>query len=281
MEMKLFIKCIFLSILCLISTCLNADILYKNSDQMDTDFTFISVQELQAKACTGDVKYKYLLALHKTREEQQKEEGVRMLEELSSLGVLDATHALYAISKWVNVDSLTPQKALAYLKQGAEGGYDLSQLELARAYIKGAFGKKDPEQAHYWLVKAAEQNNAEALTYVSTDYYAGRGVARDDAKGFEWLILAYNKLGKEFNNWYRLGQAYEKGAGTSVDLIRAYMCYDLLGSAGIVEKARIAPRMTTVQRAEGLRLSQEWQQKSHVYTMQSLGLKRQKDGSYQ
>ena len=78
-----------------------------------------------------------------------------------------------------------------------------------------------------------------------------------------------------------LGQVYEEGIGTPVDLVRAYMCYDELGTAGIEEKARIAPRMTAAQREEGLRLSYEWQKKYHSYTIRSLGLKRQKDGSYQ
>lgn len=260
---------------------LHAEILFKGSDHGNNEFNHIPIPELQAKANRGDIKAKYLLALHKTQDKQQKEEGIRILEELAATDVLDAAHALYAISKWVDVDSLTPDKALGYLKQSAEGGYDVSQYELAKAYINGAFGKEDLEKSHYWLEKAAEQGNAKAMTYTAYNYYRGLGVPKNDVKAFEWLMKAYNGLGKDFENWKMLGQAYEEGIGTPINLTKAYMCYDQLGTAGIEEKARIAPQMLEEQRAEGLHLSQEWQEKYHSYTMQSLGLKHQKDGSYQ
>lgn len=262
------------------SSALNAAILYKNHDDADYDYNEVSISDLQVGACKKDQKAMYILALHKIHNKNEKVEGVQLLERLAREGVTDAKHSLYAISSWVNVSDLSPEKALNYLKEAAEEGYAVSQLDLAKAYIRGKLGKRNPEMSHYWLVKSAEQNNEDALRYVANDYYVGRGVPKDDAKGFEWLMVAYNKLGGRFNNWGWLGQAYEEGAGTAVDLTRAYMCYDMEGSAGIEKKARIAPHMTVAQQAEGLRLSQEWQKKYHSYTMQSLGLKRHSDGSY-
>ena len=118
------------------------------------------------------------------------------------------------------------------------------------------------------------------MKHVSKCYFSGTGVDRNDAMGFYWLNKLYTDYGPQFDDWDMLGEAHETGRGTPVDLAKAYMCYDLEGTAGIEEKARIAPKMTAEQRAEGLRLSHEWQEKNHVYTMQSLGLSRQSDGSY-
>ena len=276
---RVFILSVFLFCLCILQS--NAEVIYKNAIQGKFDFSLIPIQELQKKDEENNIKYKYLLALHQIHDDHLKIKGVAALKELSALGIMDAKQSLYEISNWGEVDGLTKEKGLEYLKEAAEGGYDVSQVELGKCYYKGSFGKSDPEQAHYWFLKAAQQGNADALIYTANGYYIGRGVPKDEKKGFEWLIVAYNVLGRNFNKWSMLGEVYEKGLGTPIDLVRAYMCYDLDGTAGIEDKARIAPHMTSEQRSEGLRLSQEWQEKNHVYTMQSLGLTRQKDGSYQ
>lgn len=83
------------------------------------------------------------------------------------------------------MDSLTPEKALSYLKEAAEEGYDVSQIELARAYYKEKLGKKDLEKTHHWFMNAAQQGNTDALIYTAKDYFSGLGVSEDDAKGFE------------------------------------------------------------------------------------------------
>lgn len=276
------IKKAFLILFCsTFYTLSNAEIIYPDINNKSFDMADIPKSELCVKANGGDNKAKYLLALHKIHDKNQKEHGIKMLKALAGAGVLDADQALYKLSRWIEVASLNKEEGLKYLKAGAEGGYAVSQFDLAMAYDEGRFGYQDLQQYHYWLEKSAVQGYKRALAYIATDYYSGRGVTKDDGKGFEWLIKAYKMLGRNYDKWDMLGEAYETGRGTSVDLVKAYMCYDLLGTAGIEEKARIAPRMTAAQRAEGLRLSQEWQQKNHVYTMQSLGLKRQKDGSYQ
>ena len=263
------------------SGCLNAKSLYNDLHQIAIDFSFSDIEQLQQEAKNGNIKSKYLIASHMLHNEQKKEEGVKILEELAAADIVDAKYSLYMASSWVNVEDLTEEKAIRYLKDSAQENYAESQVELARAYITGKYVKKDLPLYHYWIEKAAEQGHADALIYTASDYYIGRGVNKDEIKGFQWLMRAYNLLGRNFIRWGMLGHVYENGLGTSVDLAKAYMCYDLDGTAGIEDKARIAPHMTPEQRAEGLRLSQEWQEKNHVYTMQSLGLTRQKDGSYQ
>ncbi len=272
---------LFLIVISFWAQCVYSITLYKNDEEIDYDFNTISMQELKKRTAGGDNKAKYIMALHEVHDNFEKNKGVEDLEKLARSDILDAKITLYTISSWVEVDGLTNEKSIGYLKEATEEGLAEAQLELARVYMTGSTGKKDPKLSHYWLEKSAEQGNAEALVFTATNYYSGRGVPRDDKKGFEWIIKAYKIQGKKFDKWRMMGQAYERGRGTSKNLTQAYMCYDLLGTAGIEDKARIAPYMTPEQRAEGLRLSQEWQEKNHVYTMQSLGLTRQKDGSYQ
>ena len=277
----MFLKNFFLYLLIFFPMFSSANVIYLDSHQRNTDYDKYDIDELEHDCNKGNVKAKYLLALHKIHDDQKKEDGVHALEELAASDFIDAKYSLYVISKWVNVNDLTPDKALHYLIEAAEENYPLAQVDLAKAYNRGDNLKRDLYLYHYWAEKAAEQGNVDALAYTASDYYAGRGVTKDEKKGFEWLMRAYKVSGRNFTRWSMLGDAYENGLGTPIDLAKAYMCYDLDGTAGIEDKARIAPRMTPEQRSEGLRLSQEWQEKNHVYTMQSLGLTRQKDGSYQ
>ena len=208
------------------------------------------------------------------------EKGITGLTEMASEGVLDAQFSLYKIMSRKGLSKSTKEKAIEYLLSSAKSGYPPSQLELSLLYARGEFFEKNLLEYHKWTEQAALNGSADAMLNISGDFYAGRGINKDENKGFLWLTKYFITKGRDFSRWDLLGTAYETGRGTPVDLAKAYMCYDLEGTAGIDEKARIAPKMTAEQRAEGLRMSREWQEKNHVYTMQSLGLSRQSDGSY-
>ena len=208
------------------------------------------------------------------------EKGITGLTEMASEGVLDAQFSLYKIMSRKGLSKSTKEKAIEYLLSSAKSGYPPSQLELSLLYARGEFFEKNLLEYHKWTEQAALNGSADAMLNISGDFYAGRGINKDENKGFLWLTKYFITKGRDFSRWDLLGTAYETGRGTPVDLAKAYMCYDLEGTAGIDEKARIAPKMTAEQRAEGLRLSHEWQEKNHVYTMQYLGLSRQSDGSY-
>ena len=225
-----------------------------------------------------DDREKYLCAIktaHGTQEE--KDRARKSLIFLSDKNILDAKYALFSIHGTLNIDN---KQAIKYLVEAAEGGLPEAQLELGKLYLEGVFFHKDFKESFKWIRSAAEGKNYDGIKYLAKYYFSGTGVEKDDGLGFFWLRKLYESYGPQFDDWDMLGTAYETGRGTPIDLVKAYMCYDLEGTAGIEEKARIAPQMTPEQRAEGLRLSREWQEKNHVYTMQSLGLSRQKDGSY-
>ena len=209
--------------------------------------------------------------------EEKKEQAKDNFLQLQKRGVLDAEYSLFVYRDYFNI----PQKtALGILEDAALKGHAISQEQISELYRNGLYYPVNPSASQMWMEKSATLGNSYAMRKTAKNYFLGYGKARDDKKGYEWLQKFYNKLGRSFDDWELLGKVYETGRGTPIDLVKAYMCYDLEGTAGIEEKARIAPQMTPEQRAEGLRLSREWQEKNHVYTMQSLGLSRQKDGSY-
>ena len=220
----------------------------------------------------------YLCALKTMRDgKEENKKSKETLIMLSSEGVVDANYSLFERRKLLNISD---KDAVQYLIKSAEDGYAAAQAKLGILLLNGKLIAQDKEKSFNWIKVAAEKGNYDGMMYLSNFYFSGTGVNRNDALGFYWLSRLYTDYGQFFDEWETLGAAYETGRGTPVNLVKAYMCYDLDGTAGIEEKARIAPQMTAEQRAEGLRLSREWQEKNHAYTMQSLGLSRQKDGSY-
>ena len=250
----------------------SAEILYNDRKDLLQDQTNISDKELKKENSSRSI---YLMALRTM--EEKKEYAKDDLLKLKKRGVLDAEYSLFVYRDYFNIPQGT---ALKFLEDAAQKGHAISQEEISDLYRNGIYYIANPSAAQIWMEKSATLGNSYAMRKTAKNYFLGYGKNRDDTKGYEWLQKFYNKLGRNFDDWDLLAKVYETGRGTPVDLVKAYMCYDLEGTAGIDEKARIAPKMTAEQRAEGLRLSREWQEKNHVYTMQSLGLSRQSDGSY-
>ena len=225
-----------------------------------------------------NIKEIYLCALKAIGDEKEENKQAKeILMTLSSQGIADANYSLFESRKSLDIKD---KDAIQYLTKAAEEGYAAAQVELGILFLNGEIVTQDSKNSYNWFKAAAEKGNYDGMKYVSKCYFSGMGVDRNDAIGFHWLNKLYTDYGPQFDDWGLLGKVYETGRGTPVDLAKAYMCYDLEGTIGIEKKARIAPKMTAEQRAEGLRLSREWQEKNHVYTMQSLGLSRQSDGSY-
>ena len=251
--------------------------IYDNNEELMNDQ--LENFESEVKSNTEpDEKHLYLLALrYASKNEKYKNKSRIILEELAKNGLSDAKRSLYIFRKELKI---ADEKAEEYLLESAQDGNAIAQKEIAYIYLDKKDSLNNKTEYNFWMEKAANSGNTDAMRETAVNYFIGNGVKRDDSMGVLWLTHLYDKAGRHFNDWDLLGKVYETGRGTPVDLVKAYMCYDLEGTAGIEEKARIAPKMTAEQRAEGLRLSHEWQEKNHVYTMQSLGLSRQKDGSY-
>ena len=245
----------------------------------DKDQTKLAYDIYDAKCPPSqNTKEIYLCALKTIEDgEEENKKSKETLIMLSSQSIADASYSLFENRRSLGIKD---KDAIQYLIKSAEEGHAAAQAKLGILFLNGKIVTQDSKESYKWIKAAAEKGNYDGMRYVSNYYFLGTGVDRNDAMGFYWQNKLYTDYGPLFDDWGMLGKVYESGRGTPVDLAKAYMCYDLEGTIGIEKKARIAPQMTSEQRAEGLRLSREWQEKNHVYTMQSLGLSRQRDGSY-
>lgn len=263
-----------------ISSISQAQILYATEEQKTDAFFNETADNISAGILVNDPHYIYLQLLHDLKSPTDKEETIIKLKKLADNNIADAQYSLYLIMQQIDSKNVSKKEAFNYLVASANDNYTPAQKKLSTLYLFGKGVDKSAEKYHFWQEKAAQQGDGDAMIDVARCYFAGKGIMRDDTKGFQWVIKALSTQKSRFNDWDMLAQLYEQGRGTPIDLVKAYMCYDLEGTAGIDEKARIAPRMTEAERAEGLRLSQEWQEQNHSYTFPALGLEHQPDGSY-
>ena len=73
---------------------------------------------------------------------------------------------------------------------------------------------------------------------------------------------------------------YEKGLRTDQNLVKAYKYYNLLGSAGIKEKDRIAIDMSDAEIQEAIKQSRAWQEEHNTFVPSYYGLEHQTEGIY-
>jgi TPR repeat protein len=90
---------------------------------------------------------------------------------------------MYAEGEGVRPDAKT---ALMWFRKSAEQGFVEAQVKLAEI----AFASQDFKQAFFWWQKAADGGDANAMFNVGSAYYAGRGVAKNEAKAVEYYRKA-------------------------------------------------------------------------------------------
>jgi TPR repeat protein len=77
-----------------------------------------------------------------------------------------------------------------------------AQYNLARMYLDGADGEKDPRKAARWLGLAANKGQREAQAVLGHMLFNGVGVPRQAARGLMWLSLANGAAGPD-DKWIR------------------------------------------------------------------------------
>ncbi|MDP1997912.1 MAG: tetratricopeptide repeat protein [Gallionella sp.] len=81
---------------------------------------------------------------------------------------------------------LSPEAKFTEMKQKAEAGSAKDQLGLARRYYAGDGVAKNNAKAAEWYEKAAEQGSDFAQYKLAVMYDKGEGVPKDTAKAVEW-----------------------------------------------------------------------------------------------
>jgi len=109
----------------------------------------------------------------------------------------------------------------------------------------------------FWWRKAAEHAHAGAQFSLGVGYYRGEGVEQDYAQAADWFRKAAEQGHRQALN--NLGVVYLEGRGVPKDLVLAYALFSLAAAQGhegaAKNKARVAPKLSPGQLAEGQRLS--------------------------
>ena len=149
------------------------------------------------------------------------------------------------------------------IKEAAEQGNAIAQLELGLMHANGEGVDQDDAEAVKWWRKAAGQGHAEAQYNLGIMYASGKGEARDYVEAVKW----FRKAADQGHAWaqYRLGAMYDFGRGVAEDDVMAYMWWNLAAAQGNDHSKRakgmLSEEMTREQIAEAQKLSREWSAK--------------------
>lgn len=83
-----------------------------------------------------------------------------------------------------------PIEVVMWMRNAAEWGNVVVQVDLAECYLRGTGVEKDEAEAVKWFRKAAEQGDASAQTFLADCYLFGRGVAKDETEALTWFRRA-------------------------------------------------------------------------------------------
>lgn len=105
--------------------------------------------------------------------------------------------------------------ALNFLKNAAEKGHMLAQVNLAQMYYMGEGVARNPAEAFKWCTKAAAQGSPVAQSRLGSMYYYGDGVSRSYPLSAEWFLKAADQ--GDMIAQRGLGLMYYSGQGVKQD----------------------------------------------------------------
>lgn len=123
-----------------------------------------------------------------------------------------------------------PKRAVAYYRQGDEGGDIDGTVMLAQAYFKGEGVRRDEKRAADLFRKGADQGNALAMAYLGYMAENGLAMAKDAKVAADW----YEKAAQGDNAYAarRLVDIYSNGLGDLRDRQKALYWQIKLGEGG-------------------------------------------------
>ena len=278
---------VLVAILLVVFPFAHAEIIFQDGDVWDA-FVGQDFNSNLIKAEEGDARAQYLVgrALLFGLEEQgvsaDQEEGLYWMKEAADQGAAEAFHALGILyRRGIGVDK-DGGKWEEYMTEAGEQWLRPAMTDLLDTYRDGDpdLGIEPDKGKHlYWLEKTAEDGLPLSIISMAQIYRHGYDydVEVDIEKSFEWLMQAVelDNLGAQ----RMAGEYYEKGMAVEQDLVKAYMMYDLAGTASIEQREAVAERMTEEQIQEAIALSWQWQLERNSYRPSSNGYRYQPDVS--
>jgi len=246
------------------------------------EVTPVDSSALEAQYLLGEV---YRGGNERLGVERDVEKGLMYLRRAWSNGAADAGLSLAYINYNGDLVDEDFDASLAYLTKSAEMGFLRAQRELGKAYLGGegwdGLVEEDIAVALSWLEKSANAGDLESANILADVYYSGNKVEKNLETAFYWLLASSeSKYGWSTVAFRLLGELYEEGIGTEVDLVQSYKYYDLVDPSGAADKARLAEQMTDEQIAEAIRQSRAWQEEHNTFVPSYYNLEYQEDGSF-
>ncbi|MBR0705406.1 tetratricopeptide repeat protein [Bradyrhizobium liaoningense] len=188
---------------------------------------------------------------------------------------------MYASGRGVQQDYDEAEKW--FLKAAAQGDLD-SMWNIGNIYHRGR-GKfpKDFGRAENWYSRAAERGHILSQTTLAFTYHSGDGVEKNDSLAATWFERAANQGSSDAQ--LMLGILYENGQGVPQDRVLAYKWLNIAAARPLPKRPpdsaqfpdkisygldavnrkmaaetrdRLYREMTSVERAEGQRLTRIW-----------------------
>ena len=115
------------------------------------------------------------------------------------------------------------RKMFAPVKQLAEAGDPVAQIELSDLYSEGYGTNADMSQCIYWLKQSAGKGYWRSQDKLGSCYYWGEGVEQDYEEAVKW----YRKAAEQGYNWAQnhLGGCYKNGKGVEQNYGEAVKWY--------------------------------------------------------
>lgn len=129
-----------------------------------------------------------------------------------------------------NATDETKKKGYNLIVESASLGYSKAQWYLARCFKNGWNSETDYEKYITWLIRAASNNNFEAMSLLAKEYILGKYISKDYSKAYD-LLCKLESSGEKAENechgnfFAMLGIMFETGTIASKDTKKAIYYY--------------------------------------------------------
>lgn len=160
---------------------------------------------------------------------------------------------------------INPSVGERWMLRAAEQGDAEAQFWLGFGYEHTWFGTADPQEALKWYKRAAEGGDPDAQFELGQRYEDGEGVEQNYKLAAEWFRKAAEHapdLGGAGEGRNRLGLLYMEGLGVPLDYVQAYFWFSLNGPEGNTTEAKTHLSPAQIRGAD--RLVKEWKEQHRV-----------------
>ena len=193
--------------------------------------------------------------------EENKKEGLRLIQSLADQGNAEAQYALAGVYKRGALGVPRDRgQMISLLLKSAEKNPEAEDA-LGTAYLEGDGVHRSRNEAIRWYRRAAEHGNADAQFYLGVSSEYGVGVHKDLGQAVQ-LVKAAADQGYARAR-HHLGEMYEEGRGVPKDKIAAIMWFILAEDTGGPDfKRELHPNTTLSGFSFHRRLSEKDQQEA-------------------